>query len=117
MPTVVDISMLYGFADAPSIWQWPGQSAQQPLPTGQVEGITDADAILAYALGQRLPNPWVQPFPIRPITISLSNRTYVMPEPASPGFDQVVQVPYLDVSGILPYSAPLAVTFTVTGDM
>ena len=117
LPSVVDISMLYGYADAASIGQWSLQNLQQMLPIGQIDGVTDADALLAYALGLRLRSSQGDFMEIRPIVVSLPAGPQTMTEPASKSYGQLVQVPFLQEWDVVPYGMPLAVTFTLTGDM
>ena len=116
LPSVVDISTLYGNVNYTDIWEW-SWAYQQQLPIGQVAGISDADALLAYALGQRLGVHWRKPLPITPVTVSLPSGPFILTEPATPAYDQIVQVPFLQTAWILPSGLPLAVTFTLAGDM
>ena len=107
LPIVVDISMLYGPLSAAGI--------QQPywgmVPSGTVEGISDADVNLAYVLGTRL--SWSASLP-SPITISLPGGQQNLSSTQTQSFDQLVNVSFLY---LVADGSPLAVSFILTGNM
>ena len=115
LPAVIDISMLYSAVNPASGWGY--WRYLQPLPFGQVGGISNADAILAYALGTRLADPWGAHLPISPVSIELTAGPQTLTVPDHLDYDQLVQIPFLQAYNIVPPGTPLALTFTLTGDM
>ena len=115
LPAVVDISMLYATVNPASSWGY--WRYLQPLPFGQVAGISNADAILAYALGSRLGDPYQGPLPISPVSVNMTAGPQTLAVPDHLDYDQLVQIPFLQAYNIVPPGTPLALTFTLTGDM
>ena len=112
LPTVVDLSLLYGSADAAAVQQWDGHVHSSPVWPGQTDGISDADVQLAWILGSRLP--------ARPYGDTFQNVTSPPshPElPAPPAIQYDSQMQVIEYSNSFPYGYALAFTFTLDGNM
>ena len=111
LPVVVDISLLYGPADAAAISLWQSNYVNIPGP-GLVEGISQTDVWLAWLLGTRL-GAYPDWDDFWKATAPPSHPD--LPAPSAVLYDGQLQV--LPYANGFPDGSSLAFTFTLAGSM
>ena len=109
LPAVVDVSLLYGPADAAAVLLWQSDNINVPYP-GLVENISETDVRLAWLLGARL-GPYPDDFWETPLPPSHPE----LPAPSAALYDGQLQV--LNYANSFPLGSSLAFTFTLAGNM
>ena len=109
LPVVVDISLLYGPADAVAVSLWQSDSYHVP-DSGLSENISQTDVWLAWLLGTRL-GAYPDDFWETPVPPSHPE----LPAPSAALYDGQLQV--LNYANNFPLGSSLAFTFTLAGNM